>query len=95
MIETASSIETGTGISSRWWISKTAIRRIPRSSGAIRWIVQPWELARDLGVDLGEIRVGALGEVAGERLGALEQILEGLAGHVALVEREGGVAALI
>ncbi len=49
----------------------------------------------DLGVDLGEVGVGALGEVARERLRARQQVVQGATGDVALIQREGGVAALI
>jgi len=49
----------------------------------------------DLGVDLGEVGVSALGEVARERLRVRQQVVQRAPGHVTLVERERGVAALI
>ena len=39
--------------------------------------------------------VDALGELAGERLRVREQLVERAPGHLALVEREDGVAALV
>ncbi len=52
-------------------------------------------VARDQLVELGAVRLGALGELAGERLRALEQLVERPAGDLVLVEREDGVAALV
>ena len=68
---------------------------IPSSSGAIRSSVPAVRAGADLGVDLAEVCVGALGEVARERLRVRQQLVERAPGHVALVERERGVAALI
>ena len=72
------------------------MRRIARSSGAIRSSVQPFAWRLDLLVELLRVVGGRVRERARERRGvALEDVVERAAGQVVLVEREDGRAALV
>ena len=72
------------------------MRRIARSSGAIRLTVQLARVAVDLRVELLGVVGGRVRERARERRGvALEEVVERPAGQVVLVEREDGRAALV
>ena len=66
-----------------------------RSSGAIRSSDQPVGMARDQVVQFVAVGGHSLCELAGERLGALEQLPERPAGDLVLIEREDGVPSLV
>jgi hypothetical protein len=55
----------------------------------------PLRVVRDHGVQLIAVKLRALGDLAGERPGPGEQLVEGAARHLTLVGGEHRVAALV